>query len=390
MNLCIKYKPINFKNIIGNKKIYKKLLDDLEKSKYKGNYLLHGNVGTCKSTFVEILANQKKIKLEKIYIDNITIDDSLIPIFKNTIIKKIIVIDNIDLTIKSIETKMKKIKKYINLNKNNLLFIISNENKNSVFKDYINLKKYKFKIIEEKLIKKFIENILEKEDIKLSKKNKDYILKKVIKNGNFNIRKILLNLQILLLLLFEQKKNKLLLTDDTNYNITKNQNDMFYNNIYDIIYLSLKPYKKENQRSYIQKEKIYYTDEFLITSSVYEYYLYDENKDLENKYNIIESLTNSDILPYMEFSLTPYKANNSLMIPNYNLTKIKKQLFYPSNVSKDNKILNNKKKYIEIKNSNNYTPEDFMYLYFIQKTMKIKKKDQKIKNKDIKDIFSIL
>jgi DNA polymerase III gamma/tau subunit len=181
MNLCLKYKPTHYSNIVGNKKIYKKLLDDLKKSKYKGNYLLYGNFGTCKSTFVDILAKQKKIKIEKIHIDDITIDDSLLPIFRNTIIKKIIVIDNIDLTIKSIETKMKKIKKYINLNKNNLLFIIANENKNSVFKD-IKIKKYKFKTVEENLIKIFIENILEKEKIKLSKKNKDYIIKKIIKN----------------------------------------------------------------------------------------------------------------------------------------------------------------------------------------------------------------
>jgi hypothetical protein len=198
---------------------------------------------------------------------------------------------------------------------------------------------------------------------------------------------------MLLLLLLTEKKNKLLLTEDTDYNIKKNKNDIFYNNIYDIIHLSLKPYKKENEKSYLEKEKLYYTDQFLITSSVYEYYLYDENKDIKNKYNIIESLTNSDILPNMIFSLIPYKANNSLMIPNYNITKIKKQLFYPSNVSKDNKVLNNKKKYIELKSNNNcnhYTPEDFMYLHLIHKNMKIKKKDQKIKNKDIKDIFSML
>lgn len=407
MNLVERFYPKNINSIVGNEKIYKKLLNDIIKSKKKGKYLLHGNNGTGKTTFVKLLSKKFKIKIQEIDINDIQIDENIKFHFKKTIIKKIILIDNVDLKVKGIETKMKKLKDYININNNNLIFIISNENKKSVFKSYEKLKTYKFKLLESEIIINFLKEILKELNHKLTNKNPDKLLEKIVKKGNNNIRKILLNLDILL-----SGQKKLLNTNKNNQMIKNNINDKTYDSIYKLISNSLIPYKENDLESYINKEKIFYHDPFLIGNSVFESYLKGENLnnkiDNNNKReNLIKSYNNlckiEEITLSLEdgdymnndrncFFLTTYISNNSFIKPLQISGKMKGPHFFPSNVSKDNKILNNKNKILSLKKDiriKDYITDDFMYLYDIQKKSKIKKKNQLVKNTDIKNIFSI-
>ena len=391
MSLLDKYKPIECNDIIGNKKKYYKLLNELEESKFKGKYLLYGDSGTGKSTFVNIIASTKKLKVENINIYDINLENCN-TIFKKTIQKKIIIIDYIDINISSINTKLKNLKLKIDKDKNNLIFFISNGNKKTTF-NYKDLKSFKFSQVDEKLLFKYVNNIFKKEEIKISKKNKDNIIKKIIINGNYNIRKILINLNMLLL-----DCKKLLYTEKNKYLITKNINDKNFSNIYNFLHYSLKPHKKNNIESYLKRENLFYNDPFTLESSVFEYYLKGENikkdiidnKSLDKMYNIINSICDSDT--FEEKYLYPqYVCNNSYIIPLQSCGKPTGNIFYPSNVSSDRKVSNNNNKLIKLKDNNIYfNHENLIYLYKIQKKLKIKKKKQIINNTDIKKIFSLV
>ena len=71
MSLIEKHTPKTFKEIVGNKTTYEKLLKDLEKSKFKGKYLLSGKPGTGKTTFVNILSKLKKWKISEVKMSEI-------------------------------------------------------------------------------------------------------------------------------------------------------------------------------------------------------------------------------------------------------------------------------------------------------------------------------
>lgn len=413
MELLEKYEPKNYKEIIGNKTTYDKLLKELKKTKYKGKYLLTGKSGTGKTTFIKILSKEKKYKIQNIKITDIITrgdetNNKLKLIFKKTILPKIILIDDIDMSTNitsirnGIETKLKMISKFINKDKTNLIFLVSTENKKSIFKTYEDLKTFSFKKIREETIKKYILSIIEKENITLSNKTGDVVIKKLIKDGNYNLRKIIMNLDILV-----SKKSKIKYNEETKELLNKNKNDIKFTDMYDYLKTSLKQCNMKNIKSYEKKEKLYYTDSFLLSASVYEYYLKGENvKDTKNMDLVcksIDSISDGDVLNKSrrdsDFSLMPYIGHLSYLIPNQLTGMPKTQIFFPSNVSKDNKILNNNKKKLSIikeqineeKNEiKDYNYEDYIYLYTIQNNKKLKKKEQYVNQTKIKNIFSLV
>lgn len=413
MSLLERYCPTNFKEIVGNKKVYENILKDLEKSKYKGKYLLYGKRGTGKTNFVKILSKLKKMKITEVKMIDIQTrgttnegssnekNTKIKYLFKKSIRKKIILIDGVDLatnvsSLKNpIESKLKVLSKFINKDKNNLIFIISTENKKSIFKQYDNLKSFGLKKIMDKTLVKFVKNVLKKENKELSEKTGDTFIKKLVKNSESNIRKILMDLDLL-----TQDKKKVKFSENNKQLLGKNTNDKTYNNIYELMSASLKPCDMNNPENLQLKENIYWADTFMVGAASFEYYLKGENckNDVNILNKIASSIADGDVLNGMrrdcDFSINKYIAYSEYMKPTQLMGKVKSQIFFPSNVSKQNKVRNNRKKLAAIKSTNSkvmdYTYNEFMYLYKLEKISKIKKKQQKINHTLIKSIFTII
>lgn len=411
MNYLEKYKPETYKNIIGNKTTYDKLLKDLKKSKYRGKYLLSGKSGTGRTTFVKILSKEKKFKIQEIKINDISTrgestNNSLRIIFKKSIIPKIILIDDIDLATNltsirnSVESKLKKLKELINKDKTNLIFIISTENKKSIFKEYNKLKTFVFKKNREDTIIKYILNIIKQEGLKISEKTGETLIEKIVKNADCNIRKILTDLNMLTL-----KTSKISFTEKTKETLQNNKKDKSFKDMYDFLGASLKPYTNKNDNTYEEKSKMYYTDSFLLSAATYEYYLKGENvkntTNIDLIYESIDSIVDGDVLENSrrdaDFSLMPYIGHLSFIKPNQLTGKPKTQLFFPANVSQTNKVLNNRKKIIKLGKEfeekldvRDYNFEDYITLYTIQNKKKLKKKEQYVNQTTIKNIFSLV
>jgi hypothetical protein len=383
-NLLEKYKPKTLKGIIGNKKIINKLQKDLIKNKYKGCYLLTGKSGCAKTTIVEIISKEKKLKIYDLSVTNIDINEHK-KLFSNSIMQKIILIDDIDLTSKirkPIETKLKVLSDLVNKDRSNLIFLISNENKKSLFKKYKKLNTYSFIKNREVTLVKYVKLVLKKQNVKLSEKNEEIIIKTLIKNSDDNIRKILINLEIFIL----SKHNKTIKYTQNNKNLlNKNVKDKSYNNSYDI-YREI--FKKSDDL--IDREKIYYNDSFVVPNIVYEYYLKGSKcKDLNIMNETIQSIGDGDVLDKRDgnFSRMPYINYLKFIIPTQKCGKVKSQIFFPACVSKNKKINNNIKKISQC--NFNIPNSDIGYLYEIQKLSKTPKKEQIIPNSLLKDVFTI-
>ena len=147
----------------------------------------------------------------------------------------------------------------------------------------------------------------------------------------------------------------------------------------------------------LQKESIYYADSFLVPAVVFEHYPKGENcKDLCILDDAAETVADGDILNTLNpgnFSKMPYVNYVSYVIPTQLVGKVKTQMFFPANVSKNTKVNNNKKK---LNAEREKRPELFQYnnmdigqIYELQKAMKLKKKDQIISNTLLKSIFTL-
>ena len=86
------------------------------------------------------------------------------------------------------------------------------------------------------------------------------------------------------------------------------------------------------------------------------------------------------------------------MKPTQLMGKVKSQLFFPSNVSRQNKIRNNGKKLCDIKDKyqykypeiKNHSYSEIMQLYKLEKINKVKKKSQIVPHSELKNIFSLV
>lgn len=181
----------------------------------------------------------------------------------------------------------------------------------------------------------------------------------------------------------------------------KNQNDVVFKDMYDFMGQALRPCDINNIKEYEQHEKLFYSDTFLLQSSVFEYYLKGDKikgtDDTELTMKAIESIADGDALDGMrrdcDFSLMPFISNSAYIKPLQLVGKPKTQLFFPATVSKQNKILNNMKKISAIKLETpsviNYNFEEYMAIQKIQQINKIKKKDRLVDQTLMKHIFTI-
>ena len=407
MSLLEKYTPKNFKEIVGNKTTYDKLQKDLKKSKYKGKYLLAGKPGTGKTSFVNLIAKLKKWKIKDIKVADITSkgegkNEDVRALFKKSIVPKVILIDDVDIATNKtgirngIESKIKVLKKYMNKDRNNLIFIISTENKKSLFKDIVGLKTFTTKKIQNVTLEKYVKKIIKEEKIKLSEKTGDKVIKKIVHGGDSNIRKILMNLEMLL-----TGKKKIAYTEESKKIIKKNINDITFPSLYEFLGESLKTCNMNDPESLEAKEKLFYSESFILPAAVYEYYLKCENtkhtKDIDLINEIIESVADGDILDEgrkdCDFSVMKYVNYASFMKPTQLCGKPKTQLFFPSNVSKTKKINNHNKIASNFKMINtqtaNYLKDDFMMLYKLQKDSKAKRSEQMIPNATLKKVYTL-
>jgi len=154
-----------------------------------------------------------------------------------------------------------------------------------------------------------------------------------------------------------------------------------------------------NIESINNKENVYWADTFMVGAATLEYYPKGENcKDIEILEEVALSISDGDVLNGMrrdcDFSINKYIAYSEYMKPTQLMGKVKSQIFFPSHVSKQNKVRNNHKKLGALKAKApevmNYTYEEFMELYNLEKINKVKKKCQTVPHTLLKPIFSLV
>jgi len=401
MDLLEKYKPSNFNEIVGNEKIYKKLLDDITKNKYKGKYLLVGESGTGKTSFANILSKTKKSKIIEIPIENISNTNNenikISSIFKKSLFPRIILIDNIKFTNSnsnsSYETKLKKLFDIINTDTHNLIILISNENKTSLFKKIKDLKTFNFKKLTDNDIQKRIDYIIEKEEIDNTAKTTKTFLKKLYQNNEYDLRRIITNLGVLVL--SEKGKKSIKFTSKNKLLINQNTVDSnTFKNSYDLLNTAFAT--DMHKKSIDECESMYFNDTFIIPNSSFEYYLNGKSKDLDDIIQSLDGMSSSDIIYNTnptDFSLQPYYANLEYTNVVKSMGKIKARMFFPSCVSKANKNKNNNNKISNLKMSSGlscFSNMDFELINQLALHNK-KNKKEKITEDDtlIKKIFTI-
>ena len=405
MYLIEKYKPKSYNEIIGNKTPINNLLKDLKKNKYKGCYLLSGQSGGGKTTLVELISKEKKWKIQNVNMIDINTrgetKDSIRYIFKKSIVKKIILVDDIDLATNTsglrnpTETRLKKLTEFINKDRFNLIFLVSTENKTAIFKKINNLKTYNFQKNRDTTLEKFAGKIFKEEGIILSEKTGKTIIQKLVENTNSNVRKLIQDIELFISINKDKKSVKY--SNKNKITIEGNKKDTTFKNIYDLMGCIFKTKNMNDNNEILQKESIYYNDSFLVPAVVFEHYPKGVNcKDLSILDDASETIADGDILNTSNpgnFSKMPYVNYVSYIIPTQLVGKVKTQMFFPANVSKNTKVKNNKKK---LNAEREKRPELFSYndmdiglIHQLQINMKLKKKDQMINNTLLKSIFTL-
>lgn len=378
MSLIEKYKPQTYDEIIGNNKKYKELEKTILKNP-KQKYLIIGKSNLAKTTFVNLFSIKNKYKIVNIDINKI--DDISKDIFSyNLFIKKLVLIDNLKLTNLSYNNKSKLIKKInnlieiINSIKNTLIVMISDKNIKEYKKiknvNITNIRMYKVDILE-----KHVKNLFDKEKIKYSNTTYEKIFSNIIENSNKNIEKIYLNIEILML----NNKKTIRYNDKTRNNIKKTKDDNFVNDTYDLLNQSFKEFNLDNKDELNDRESFYYNESFIVGSNIRENYIklssYKYKKCVFDKINEISmsladgDLISSKVASTKNFTLSKYENYLNFIIPAYNLQGKYKTFFnFPSIISKDNKILNSKKKLQKLRKENNkYTNLKNEDIYYISK-----------------------
>ena len=283
MELLLKYKPKTTKDIIGNKKIYDKLTNDLKQNKHRGIYVLSGPKGTGKSSFVKAYCKANKYKLI-----STTYDQVMIQHIVKTFMKKALLIEIPFLNKKAdIKKAMKQLRKSFVP-----IFIIAPEYKSTLFKGS---KSYKMKEIGNKEIMIYLNNVIKGEEITFANK---IISKKLVEGSAGDIRKLILNLELLI----SNKKN-VKYTKGTLAILDKTHNDIvFKDNIYENIY------KGDDHR----RTNVFFSDQFIVQNVIYENAPMMQTT-ISNIADFYESITCADILTQnqnqtQDYSHLPYIA----------------------------------------------------------------------------------
>lgn len=289
MSLVKKYKSLVPDDIIGNKKVYDKLINDLKKNKHKGVYVISGPPGTGKSSFVETYCKKNKYKL--VVVDHTSIATKHIV---KTFMKKALLIEM------PVLNKKSEIKKAMTLLRKSrvVVFIIAPEYKSTLFKGS---NSYKTKSLKSKDLYPFLNNMIKEEGVTFSN---DIIKKKLIESSSNDIRQLITNFEFLV----SDKKNiKYTKNTKTILESTKN-NEVYKDNIYENIY----------KGDVTRRMAVFYSDQFIVQNVVYENTSRMQTS-IENIADMYESICDADIITdqqnkTQDYSLLPY-INAINMIP---------------------------------------------------------------------------
>jgi hypothetical protein len=327
MNLKEKYKPKKIKEIISNESNYKELIKDLKENKIQ-NFILCGTNGTGKTTFVDLYAKQNKYM-----IINVNLKKYNENIFQKTFIKKMIIIDEIDNNTK--ETDIKKLMDTVTkINKKNKVFILSSHNFTRQFKR----KEFKLFRLQKPNIKKIdfnIRHILSKEKITYDEEDFSSNLKKIASESNNHFGQILQKISV-----FVGDSSKL------SFNIEglEMKKDKYFDTIYDIL---PNIYDKRN-KEYLDHERLYYADSFIVENYIYENYPKTFNaipkskpkkqtKQLKNITSVINGIAEADTINAnmnCNFQLNNYICAMNTINPIVKSEKPYSIPMFPSCVSK--------------------------------------------------------
>lgn len=176
INIEDKYKPKNFKEVIGHKLVIDILYKQVDLLETKSCYLFYGETGIGKKTVASLFAQKLGYEFKYINADNITIKNLL------TNYNYVYIIDNVELL------SEENINLIINHSKfkSNIIFILCASNFKNININLLNhIQKFSFSKIEDNILEKYISEILEKEHI-----SKTY-LKLIVDRSNGNIKKAL-------------------------------------------------------------------------------------------------------------------------------------------------------------------------------------------------------
>jgi len=269
MNILEKYKPKNLNEIIGQDYIIDFLKKTIE-TKYYNNYIFYGlpGCGKTSTSFLYVQELYGKDYYNHIFEINAS-NFRGIKIFKNEInnficnnnnLNKTIILDEADnITIDAQHYLFQLIEKSFNL-KNNVNFIIICNYINKINLKIINkCILLRFKLISNNYLKKKINFVLDKENMKITENNKEILIKK----SNHDFRKCLNNLELIFInnfkIINDNKINEILnilLTEDEIVNKYNRLIKIINNNNINLIILIEKLTKeliKNNSENYTKK-----------------------------------------------------------------------------------------------------------------------------------------
>lgn len=266
MILLKKYKPTTTNDIVGNQKVFNKLINDLNKNKHKGIYILSGPPGTGKTSFIETYCKNNKYKLLTINHNEVQTKHIV-----KTFMKKALLIEIPFLN------KKAEIKKAMTLLRKSFVpvFIVTPEYKSTLFKGS---NSYKTKTLLTKDMITFLDKIIKEEGITFSN---DIIKKKLISSSSNDIRQLLTNFEYLI----SDKKNIKYTKSIKTILESINNDEVYKDNIYENIY------KGDIHR----RLNVFYSDQFIVQNVIYEN-IPNMQTNIENIADMYESICIADML----------------------------------------------------------------------------------------------
>jgi hypothetical protein len=253
------------------------------------------------------------------------------------------------------------------------------DKKTNIFKKFNNIEIISLRMYKNDYLMKYIENIFEKENIKYSKETYKMIFEDIINISNNNIDKILMNIQTYM----TKNKKTIRYNIKTKTKIKTMKEDKFVNDTMKILNITFKDFdlNKEEDRNF--KEQLFYSEPFIIKSNIFENYpklINNKYKNkLENMNNVINDFVSGDVISQIISEKQDYSLSNYNCYLNYikplNIVKGDYKRFFftfPTNVTKDNKIINNNKKYIKIRDENNLRNIPLYEIYYYEDLIKSK------------------
>lgn len=361
MSFLEKFCPKTLKEYVGNNKLIKDLLLEIEKNKKTGCYGITGSIGCGKTLLVKLIAKELKLKLINVNPNDVN-ETELKKLFQKSFFKRIILFDDIELyrgPIKKMifsESKKKA--------KNILVFFTSKEKMTGCK----HIKQFKLRKLTDVQVSKLIKKIIKEEKIKVSKNKLEDIILKIIKSSNYDIRNTILTLENLC----TSNKKSIKLSKAFNEEIKRSciDSDIELFDSFKIIFNKKETLKK--------KEDVFYNNQFMISFLLYDNIQNIKECSINELSYIYDTFSESDIIDQkimknQDYSLMPYKSILTVAKPFVSI-EMNKQIGFPSSISKISKLNKNNGiiSKILISKNNKYKTEDLYYLNKLKNNKELK------------------